>query len=720
MEGNSLPHRPTARAIKTQHTFCRLCEGACGLTVRTDGERIIEVEPDPMNPLSRGFICIKGKNSHRIVDDPARVLSPQRRRDGAWANATWETAFSEIGGALSRIKAAHGPDAIALYIGNPTAMSSTAAFAASAFLRSLGSTRQYSAMSLDNMNKFAVAELVFGDKSFILQRDWECARYMLVLGANPRISVFGQLSTRPRGLEDLRAARARGGKLVLVDPRRTETATVADQHLAITPGTDAYFLLALLRTIITEERYDSAFVTEFCSNFDALAAAVAPYTPEVAAACTGIPAGTIRKVARSFASADGAFALGNTGVSQQRHATVNEWAIAALNAITGNIDRPGGAYYNPGVVDDPHAKTIIDRGRPSRIGGYPRVLGEYPAATLAEEILTPGDRQIRALIVVAGNPLLTGADTARMREALQALDLLVVIDLFRSATAELAHWLLPATSFYERKDLNIQFTRHTPFPFIQHTDRVVAPRGEAREEWDIFRGLHAAVKTPFLADVALDRRAAEEGAAFDVDAFYGSFLEARGRLSLEEIKRHPHGAKVGEKPIGAFRDLLKRRGSRIDLAPEDIRHLLPTVADAGSLSSPEFPLLLISRRNLRSVCSWLHLSDRKNEGNYLEMSAVDAKRLGIADLAMAELRSAVGAITAPVRISDAVGEGVVCLQYGWDSNVRSEDGGSRATMNRLVSADINCDALTGMPTLNGIPVRAAPCQQSTNTRGVER
>jgi formate dehydrogenase len=690
------------------------------LTVRTEGERIVNVGPDPLNPLSRGFICVKGKNSHRIVDDPARVLSPQRRHDGAWDGASWEAAFSEIGAALTRIKAAHGPDAIAAYIGNPTAMSSTAAFAASAFLRSLGSTRQYSAMSLDNMNKFAVAELVFGDKSFILQRDWESAQFMLVLGANPRVSVFGQLSTRPRGLEELRTARAHGGKLVLVDPRRTETATVADQHLAITPATDAYFLLALLQTIVTEKLYDAGFIADFCRNFDALAAAVAAFTPEVAAECTGIPADTIREVARNFAEADGAFALGNTGVSQQRHATINEWAICALNAITGNIDRPGGAYYNPGVVDDPHAKSVIDRSRLSRVGAYPRVLGEYPAATLAEEILTPGEGQIRALIVVAGNPLVTGTDTARMRKALGALDLLVVIDLYHSATAELAHWLLPATTFYERKDLNIQFTRHTPFPFIQHTDRIVAPRGEAREEWEIFRGLHAAVGTPFLANPKLDRRAAEEGAAFDVDAFYGSFFETRGRISLEEIKRHPHGIKLGEKPVGAFRELLKRRGSRIDLAPETIRALVPALADVRSLATPEYPLLLISRRNLRSVCSWFHLGDWTEESNYIEMSARDAKRLGVADLSRVELCSAAGAITVPVRISDAVNEGVVSMQYGLDRNVRGDGPGSRVTMNRLVAADLNCDALTGMPTLNGIPVRVAPCQQATNTRGVGR
>jgi len=596
MEGNSLLDNRPAASIETKHTFCRLCEGACGLTVEVADERVISVKPDPQNPLSRGFMCVKGKNSHHIIDDHERILKPQRRVHDAWAPEAWDRAIEEIGSHLLRIKQDHGPDAIALYVGNPSAMSSSTAFAASAFLRSLGSRQQYSAMSLDNINKFAVAELMYGDKSYVFQRDWEASDYMLVLGANPRVSIFGQLSTRPRGLEELRAARSHGGRLVLVDPRRSETATVADEHLAIVPGTDTFLLLALLQTIVAEQRQDAAFVTRYCSGFDELRAVVADFTPEAVADATGIPADTTRRIAREFAGAKGAFALGNTGVTQQRHATVNEWAINALIAITGNVDRAGGIFFNPGVVDEPHPKTVIDFSRPSRIGGYPRILGEYPVAILADEILTPGAGQIRALIVVAGNPLATGTDTARLRAAFEALDLLVVIDLFHSTTTELAHWVLPATSFYERKDLNIQFTRHTPFPFIQHTDRVIPPRGEAREEWDIFRRLHEAVGTPFLNDPRVARLAADHGAAFDMDAFYRDFLKARGRISLEDIKRHPHGAKLGDKPLGAFRDLIERRRLRIDLMPDRRplrRRPAPTIRTTGPRGR---------RRAFRSSC----------------------------------------------------------------------------------------------------------------------
>jgi anaerobic selenocysteine-containing dehydrogenase len=703
--------RQTKSKAETRHTFCRLCEGACGISVHVADDRVLDVEPDPLNPLSRGFICIKGKNSHRIVDDPARILAPQRQRDGRWMTETWESAFAEIGAALTRIKDARGPDAIALYIGNPSAMSSTATYTASAFLRSLGSTRQYSAMSLDNTNKFVVAELMFGDKSFILQRDWEDAAYMLLLGTNPRVSIFGQLQTRPRGLEEVRIARGRGARLVLVDPRRTETATIADEHLAITPGTDTFFLLALIATIIAERLYDAAFIDNYCHGLERLRSAVAEFTAESVAACTNIPAEVIRRVAREFAHANGAFALGNTGLTQQRHATVNEWAISALNAMTGNIDRAGGAFYNPGVVDEPHPKKTIDNTRPSRIGNYPRVLGEYPASTLADEILTPGKGQIRALIVVAGNPLATGVDTDRLRTAFKALELLVVVDLFRSTTAELAHWLLPATTFYERKDLNIQFTRHTPFPFIQHTDRMVEPRGQAREEWEIFRGLHAAVGTPFLNNPEADRLATERGAEFDVDAFYSTFLKARGHISLEEIKKHPHGVKLGDKPIGAFRRLLERRGMRIDLLPAPIRELLPSPREVTSLSSAEYPLLMVSRRNLRSVCSWFHIGDAKDRSNYVEMNARDADRLGVAPGSTVRVRSATGEVVAPVKVTDEIREGVVSLQYGLDRQVRSADGRVETTMNRLVAGDANCDRLTGMPTLNGIPVRITPIRR---------
>jgi formate dehydrogenase len=711
MEGSSLPDDRANAAVTTHHTFCRLCEGVCGLTVQVAGDRVVDVKPDKLNPLSRGFICIKGKNSHRIIDDPERVLEPQRQINGAWSPAAWDVAIADIAARILKIKETHGSDAIALYIGNPSAMSSSTAFAASAYLRSLGSRQQYSAMSLDNMNKFAVAELMYGDKSYIFQRDWEGAGYMLVLGSNPRVSIFGQLSTRPRGLEEIRAARGQGGRLVVVDPRRTETATLADEHLAIIPGTDTFFLLALLQTIVTEKLYNADFVERYCINFDNLRHAVAEFTPDSVAGTTGLPADTIRRVAREFAGAKGAFALGNTGVTQQRHATVNEWTINALNAITGNVDRAGGVFFNPGIVDEPHPKKVIDYSRPSRIGNYPRILGEYPATTLADEILTQGTGQIRALIVVAGNPLATGSDIARLRKAFESLDLLVSIDLFHSATSKLAHWVLPATSFYERKDLNIQFTRHTPFPFVQHTDRVIPPRGQAREEWEIFRDLHVAIGTPFLNDQRAVKLAKERGSAFDMDTFYKSFLEARGRISLDEIKQHPHGIKLGEKPIGAFREIMERRGLRVDLMPQTVRDLLPGAGAVTSLASAEFPMLLISRRNLRSVCSWYHLDERQDASNFIEMNQLDAEQLGIAPDSTVCVRSATGEITAQVKLTDVVCKGVVCMQYGLDKNVFERKAGTKVTMNYLVSKDSNCDALTGMPTLNGIPVQIIPYQQ---------
>lgn len=699
-------------SIRTQHTFCRLCEGACGLTVQVTDGRVVDVKPDPQNPLSRGFMCVKGKNSPRIIDDPNRILHPQRRSGDDWTPVGWDSAIAQIAAQIMSIKQAHGPEAIALYLGNPTAMSSSTAFVAGAFLRSLGSRQQYSAMSLDNMNKFAIAELMYGDKSYIFQRDWEAAEYMLVLGANPRVSIFGQLSTRPRGFEEIRTARRKGGRLVLVDPRHTETATVADEHLPIVPGTDTFFLLALLHVIVEEKLCDVAFVERYCENFDALCSVVADFMPGSATvAATGLPEEAIRRVAREFAGANGAFALGNTGVTQQRHATVNEWAINAINAITGNVDRSGGTFFNPGVVDEPHPKKIIDRSRLSRAGQYPQILGEYPSATLADEILTPGKGQIRALIVVAGNPLATGTDLARLRTAFESLDLLVSIDLFQTVTSQLAHWVLPATSFYERKDLNIQFTRHTPFPFIQYTDRVVAPRGEAREEWEIFRDLHVAVGTPFLNDSRAEKLRQERGSDFDMDDFYEKFLNARGRISLEEIARHPHGVRLGDKPIGAFREIMDRRGIHIDLMPLAVREMLPAADAAGSLASAEFPMLLISRRNLRSVCSWYHLDEPEETSNLVEMNRRDAERLGIAPSSYVRLRSATGEITAQVKLTDVVREGVVCMQYGLDNNVRALDAKSQTTMNHLVSSSSNCDALTGMPTLNGIPVCVGPLQR---------
>ncbi|MGH7074454.1 MAG: molybdopterin-containing oxidoreductase family protein [Stellaceae bacterium] len=700
---------------ETRYSFCRLCEGACGLKLRVDNDRITAIEPDHDNPLSRGFICVKGARATEILDDPRRVLHPMHRTGADWTTASWDEALTAVAGGLNRIRDTDGPDAIALYIGNPTAMSSVATFAATSFLRSLGSTRQYSAMSLDNINKFWVAEEMFGDKSFILQRDWEAARYMLVLGHNPRVSIFGQLATRPRGLEEVRQAQAQGGRLVLVDPRRTETASIADEHLGIVPSTDVFFLLALLNTIIEEKLQDAAFISSYCKNFDDLAALVRPFTADGVAGITGLDADTIRRVAREFAAAPGAFAVGNTGVTQQRFAVVNEWAIEALNAITGNIDRPGGVFFNPGVVDEPHAKRVIERDRPSRIGGYARILGEHPVVTLADEILTPGDGQIKALIVTAGNPLATGADVERLRHAFATLELLVVIDLYRSPTAAMAHWLLPATTFFERKDTNIQFTRHTPFPFIQYTDRIVRPRGEAREEWEIFRGLHAGVGTPFLGSARHEERAAALGVGYDLEAFYEEFLARRGKVGLAEVKAHPHGLKLGDKPIGVFRRLLDESGRKIDLAPKSIGQIIPTLHDVDSPAA--YPLRLISRRALRSVCSWAHFAEERNQ---LEISPADASARALVTGESARIRNATGAIITTVKVTDRVRDGVVSLQYGLARGVRAAGRDDEVTMNVLVPSDSACDPLTGMPTFNGIAVEVERTNEKVTPSKKER
>ena len=683
-------HRRVSAGTETRYTFCRLCEAICGLKVSLDGGRVSAIASDELNPLSRGFICVKGAHADQVLYNPNRVLHPMRRDGTQWERAGWDAAMTDIGERLRRIVEDHGPDSVGTYLGNPSAMSAVTFYLAGAFMRALGSSRRYSSMTLDNMNKFFVAEEMFGDKSLILQRDWKNADYMLVLGHNPRISIFGQLSSRPRGLADVRAAQENGSRLVIVDPRLTETAQLAAEHLRIAPGTDAYFLMALLNVIIGEGLYDRDFVERYCENFEDLKGTISAFTPESVAAATTIDAATSRRVARDFAASKSAFALGNTGLTQQRHATVNEWAIEVLNAITGNIDRAGGAYYNPGVVDEPRPKRSIDWDQPSRIGGYPRLLEEYPAATLADEILTPGEGQVRAMIVVAGNPLATGADVARLREAFASLELLVVVDVRRSETAEHAHWLLPATTFFERKDINVAFTRHTPFPFVQYTDAVVAPQGSAREEWEIFRDLHRAVGTPFLGREGL-------GEEYGPEDFFADFLQARGIVGLEEVKAHPHGLKLGETPIGAFRALLDRHSRRINLAPTSIIDAVPAAAAITSPATADYPILLISRRNLRSVCSWHHQADGKAPDNGLEISTTDAQAIGIKDGGWVRVNSRTGTLTAIARITDALTTGVVSLQFGFP-------GAGGQPMNVLVDAVEGCDPLTGIPTLNGIPV----------------
>jgi anaerobic selenocysteine-containing dehydrogenase len=416
-------------------------------------------------------------------------MHPLRRDRSGFTRVRWEEASSDIGRRLRQIADRDGGRAIATYWGN--AADSIAITMANTFCHAFGSPNSYNVLSLEYTDRGVVAEELYGNENIILQPDVARAKLALLLGTNPLVTQgLTLLQRRPHVGAGLKKAQAAGGTLVVVDPRITATTKLADRHLPIRPGTDLFLLLALIRTIIDEGLFDREFVSAHTTGFDVWESMARDATPERMEEVTALPASTVRDVARAFATSGAAYPSTRVGVQTSHNSVLTEWAVATLAAITGNIDRPGGLYHNPGVIDVPALIEKFTKRRnrsPSRIGSYPAVFGGLPAAVLADEILTPGEGQVRALTIIAGNPVISFPNTKKIEAALRSLELLVSVDIFLNDTATFAHYVLPAATQYEQGAFHFLVNQFDPHPFAELRPKVVEPPGECRSEWDIFQ-----------------------------------------------------------------------------------------------------------------------------------------------------------------------------------------------------------------------------------------
>src|SRR3954449_8514832 len=453
-------------------TFCRICEAHCGLVATVDGGRLERLRPDPQHPLSHGYACPKGIAMTEVQNAPDRVLHPMRGDE----RVGWDEAIAEIGARLRAVRKRHGSDAVGWYMGNPGGASYSHTLWSKGFVDALGSPHYYTAGSQDVNNRFAASALMYGSPLRVPIPDLERTSFLLMVGANPFVSN-GSVLSAPRVRDRLHAIVARGGRVVVVDPRRTETAR-AFEHLPIRPDTDAWLLLSLLHVVARESPLGP--LTE-------------PFSPEATAERTGVPAERCRALARDLEAAGSAAVYGRTGSCLGRFGTLVAFLLDALNAVTGNLDAPGGAVFGrPAIALDDVAESIgLDTygARHSRVGGFPDVLGAMPASVMADEISTPGAGSLRALFVSAGNPVLSVPDGQALADAMGSLDLCVAIDLYVNETGRHADYVLPATTFLEREALPIAFLGFYTTPFVQWTEPVVAPRGEARDEWEIIEDL---------------------------------------------------------------------------------------------------------------------------------------------------------------------------------------------------------------------------------------
>ena len=688
---------------------CTLCEAACGVIVETDGDRVVSIKGDPDDQASRGYVCPKVVGMIDIHQDPDRLRAPLRREGDRFVEIGWDQAFDEIADRLSAIRETHGRDAVAVYQGNPTVHNLGLLTFGQLVLRGLGTRNLYSATSADQLPTMLAAMRMFGHMMLMPVPDLDRAELLVIIGANPVVSN-GSLMTAPGMKRRLRELRDRGGRVVVIDPRRTETAALADEHLFIRPGTDALFLAAVIDAIFAAGLSDLGHLAEHTAGIERLKAACARFSAERVAARVGIAAPRIRELAAEIAGAGRAVVYGRLGVCQQAFGGVASWLVNAVNLVTGNLDRPGGAMFTTPAIDLVKTARLLGMtgtfGRfRSRVRGLPEFAGELPVAALAEEIETPGQGQIRALITSAGNPVLSVPNGRRLEKALGSLELMVSIDIYLNETTRHADYILPGTSPLEREHYDLGLALVSVRNRARYHGPVLEPPPGALHDWQICLELGRRLwprGVGKLAAAAL-RRLGPRG-LLDLALRLGPH-----ELRLRDVEAAPHGLE-----LGALEPRLPERiahpDRRIDAAPEDL------VADLDRLEATleaagDAGLVLIGRRHLRSNNSWMHNSRRLVKGKdrcTLLMHPDDAARRQLADGDRAVLRSRVGAIEVAIEISDEMMPGVVSLPHGWGHHrpgirlaVAAEHAGVSAND---VTDELAIDAYSGNAVLNGVEV----------------
>lgn len=693
---------------------CNLCEAICGLLIEVEDGAVVGIRGDADDPLSKGYLCPKAFALQDINEDPDRLRQPVRRTATGWEPMGWEEAIDEAARRLSEVRATHGRDAVGVYQGNPTVHNSGSMLFSPAFIRTLRTKNRFSATSVDQLPHHLVAWAMFGHQLLLPVPDIDRTDYFFVLGANP-LASNGSLMTAPGMGDRLKALRARGGRMVVVDPRRSETALRADSHHFIVPGTDAAMLLAMLHTLLSEGLAQSGRLTPMLdADLSSLEPLVQGFAPEQVAATTGMTAGAIRQLARDFAGAESAVCYGRMGLSTQPFGSLCNWLIVVLNIVTGNLDRVGGAMFPTPALDTLPAGGRGHVGRwSSRVRGVPEFGGELPVAVLAEEILTEGPGRIRAMVTSAGNPVLSTPNGAQLDEALSGLDFMLAVDIYINETTRHADIILPPTTGLETGHYDLAFHGLAVRNTTRYSPPTLPAAPGARHDWQIFRALRAALlaHAPDPDDRGAMTDAMDPEQLLDFGLASGPYGANSGRtppLSMEVLRENPSGVDLG--PLQPrLPERLFPSDARICLIPEFV---VPEIARARALlEKPRDGLLLIGRRSLRDNNSWMHNSHRLNTGRdrcTVLVHPLDARDRDIADGEIVTVRSRVGEVQIEVCISEEIMPGVLSIPHGFGhgragTRMSHANGRPGVSVNDLTD-DLFCDEPSGNAALNGVPV----------------
>jgi anaerobic selenocysteine-containing dehydrogenase len=686
---------------EVHYRSCNLCEAICGIEIRHENGKITSITGDKSDPFSRGHLCPKALALKDIYEDRNRLKRPVKRIGKDWHEISWDEAFATIAGKIREIQQNYGRNAVAVFQGNPSVHNFGTLLSSGEFLKSLKTQNHFTATSVDQLPHHFAAWAMLGHPLLLPIPDIDRTEYFLVLGANP-LASNGSLMTAPDIINRLEAINRRGGKIVLIDPRKTETARVASEHHFIKPSTDAYFLLAVINTLFAENLVNPERLADFTDGVETLRAAAQDYAPERVENLTGIAAADTRRLAREFAAAKSAVCYGRMGLSTQKFGGLCQWLINAINVLTGNFDRAGGAMFTAPAFDVLAASkggNIYNRWQ-SRVRRLPEFMGELPVAALAEEILTEGEGQIKALITSCGNPALSTPNGARLERALEKLEFMVSIDIYINETTRFADIILPPATGLEVSHYDVIFN----ILAVRNTAKYSAPlyaKGEdARYDWEILQTL-----AHLFSGNTEPLKLVPPEAKLDFGLKFGAY-----KLSLEELIKNPHGVDLGElKPCLPAR--LFTENKRLDLAPavliEDLARL-----EIKEQSAEDFPFSLIGRRHLRDCNSWLHNSEILVKGKNrctLLINRSDAERLKLHDRQTVKVASRTGAVEIPLEITDAIAPGVVSIPHGYGharEGVRLDVARNHAgvSVNDLTDHE-TLDELTGNAAFSSVKVR---------------
>ena len=749
----------TRTTTRTAFRTCPLCEAGCGLEIGLAGsngdEAVTRIRGDRDDVFSHGFICPKGSTLKQLQDDPDWLRRPLVRRDGRLVEVGWDEAFAEVERRLAPIVERGGRDAVAVYVGNPNAHSLSGLLYLRPLIRALGTTNVFSASTVDQRPKEVASGLMFGGGLTIPVPDVDRTDFLLMLGANPYASN-GSLATAPDWPGRIEALIARGGTLVVVDPRRSRTAEEATQHVAIRPGADPFLLMAMVNVLAAHGLVDTGVAGEYLSGVDEVLALARPFTPEAVAGVTGVEPAVIRRLAHDLAAAPTACVYGRIGTTTALYGTLTSWLVDVLNALTGNLDRPGGAMFTRAAAGASNTRGTPRYGRGltlhrrrSRVRGVGETLGELPVACLAEEIDTPGDGQVRALVTVAGNPVLSTPNAGRLDAALATLDLYVAVDPYINETTRHADVILPPPTPLQKGHYDLALLQ-LALRNVANYSPPVLPLDEGQvDEWKILarlaliaQGMGAdadpAVVDDLIVRTLVDAAVADEtgpvaGREADeivallgersgperlVDLMlrtgpYGDGFGANpGGLTLDVLLANPHGVDLGALEP-RLPEVLRTPSGMVELAPEPIA--LDVARLRAALDAPTDGMTLIGRRDLRSNNSWMHNVEVLVKGRprcTLHVNPDDAARLGLADGADARVASRTGEVAITVEVTDAIRPGVVSIPHGWGHDL---DGVELSVARRhagvnsnLLADDELIDPVSGNAVLNGIPVEVTP------------